>query len=87
MPCREKFDVDFISASSVSMEFEDLSDQFYASGIYTNNFTLVGGYRANFSASISELNIEGKDWDIQMPELGNGLEIKSLQFLPPEIFS
>ena len=77
---REKFDVDFISASSVSVAFGDLSDQFYASGIYTNNFTLVGGDGANFSASISELNIGGKDWDIQMAELGNGLEIKSLQF-------
>ena len=50
---REKFDVDFISASSVSVAFGDLSDQFYASGIYTNNFTLVGGDGANFSASIS----------------------------------
>ena len=70
-----------ISASGVTITAGDLTDALTVSVITTNStITLNGGDGANFSASISELNIGASGWSITMPELGNGLTILESKF-------
>ena len=62
------------------MSFGDLSDALTVSSITTETFTFAGGDGANFSATITELDIGAADFSFTMPELGNGLTIGALGF-------
>ena len=57
-----------------------MSDAFTVSSIVTDTFSFNGGDGANFSATMTNLDINGKDFNITMAELGNGLTIPTLQF-------
>ena len=75
---REIFTSDTISASGVTITFGDLSDAVSIPAITTDTFTFNGGDGANFSASITNLDVNGADFSITMAELGNGLTIATM---------
>ena len=77
---REIFTAHDISASAVSITFGDLSDAISVSSVVAETFTFAGGDGANFSATITQLDIGAADFNFTMPELGNGLTITRFGF-------
>ncbi|OUV02328.1 MAG: hypothetical protein CBC42_05930 [Betaproteobacteria bacterium TMED82] len=74
---REIINFDGLSASGITITAGDLTDALVASSIVDNSiFTLNGGDGANFSATITELDLKASGWSIAMAPLGNGLQLE-----------
>jgi hypothetical protein len=79
---REIINIDQMSVSgTVTITAGDLTDALLISSLTTDSTIILnGGDGANFSATITDLNIGASGWTITMPELGNGLTILESKF-------